>query len=92
MNLLGHAKNQRALIYECKKIKNKTSKYENKNNYLKSWSGLKGLDFYTNQKKRKKKMKLAVEIISLRNNLSQKIKKKRSWNSRLDLINVSILK
>jgi hypothetical protein len=37
-------------------------------------------------------MKLAVEIISLRNNLSQKIKKKRSWNSRLDLINVSILK
>jgi hypothetical protein len=63
--LLGHAKNQRALIYECKKIKNKTSKHENKNNYLKSWSGLKGLDFYTNKKKRKKKMKHAVESLGV---------------------------
>jgi hypothetical protein len=58
--LLGYIKNQRALIYECKKIKNKTSKHENKNNYLKSWSGLKGLDFYT-----KKKMKHAVESLGV---------------------------
>jgi hypothetical protein len=51
--LLGRVKNQRALIYECKKIKIKTLKHKNKNNYLKSWSGLKGLDFYTKKKKKK---------------------------------------